>query len=53
MNHIEVPGVLVECGFLSNPAEAEKLKTAEYQNQLAVTIAVTAFNHLSGVDSGV
>lgn len=53
MNHIEVPGVLVECGFLSNSAEAEKLKTAEYQNQLAVTIAVTAFNHLSGVDSGV
>lgn len=53
MNHIEVPGILVECGFLSNPSEAEKLKTDAYQNQLAVAIAVTAFNHLSGEDSGV
>ena len=53
MNHIKVPGILVECGFLSNPAEAEKLKTDGYQNQLAVAIAVTAFNHLAGEDPGV
>lgn len=53
MKHIEVPGVLVECGFLSNPDEAEKLKTDGYQNQLAVAIAVTALNHLSGGHAGV
>ncbi len=53
MNHVQVPGILVECGFLSNPAEAEKLKTNDYQNKLAVTIAVTAFNHLPGEDPGV
>lgn len=53
MKHIEVPGVLVECGFLSNPNEAEKLKTDDYQNQLAVAIAVTVLNHLSGVPAGV
>ena len=53
MNHIEVPGILVECGFLSNPTEGEKLKTSDYQNQLAVAIAVTAFNHLPEDHSGV
>lgn len=30
--------ILVECGFLSNPAEAEKLRTAEYQRLLARAI---------------
>ncbi len=30
--------ILVECGFLSCPEEAEKLKTAEYQRKLAEAI---------------
>ena len=33
------PTVLVECGFLSNEAERDKLKTAEYQQQMAFAIA--------------
>jgi len=32
------PVILVECGFLSNPDEAERLKTSEYQGQLASAI---------------
>lgn len=28
-------GVLIECGFLSNDDEREKLNTSEYRNQLA------------------
>lgn len=32
------PVILAECGFLSNPDEAEKLKTAEYQQLLAESI---------------
>lgn len=32
------PMVLVECGFLSNPDEAQKLKTPEYQEELASAI---------------
>ncbi len=32
------PTVMVECGFLSNVEEAEKLKTPEYQKQVAFTI---------------
>jgi len=31
--------VLVECGFISNAAEAEKLQQDEYQNQIAFAIA--------------
>ncbi len=34
------PACLVECGFLSNKEEAEKLKTEVYQKQIAFTIAV-------------
>ncbi len=33
------PSVLVECGFISNPKEAARLKTADYQNKLAAGIA--------------
>lgn len=34
----ENPTVMVECGFLSNPGEAELLKTEEYQRKVAFTI---------------
>ena len=34
----ENPTVMIECGFLSNPEEAEKLKNPEYQKQVAFTI---------------
>ncbi len=36
--HCQVPAVLVECGFLSNPAEAEKLSTESYQKAMAAAI---------------
>lgn len=32
------PTVMVECGFLSNPEEATKLNSPEYQHQVAFTI---------------
>lgn len=34
----EVPAIIVECGFLSNPEEAEKLATEEYQDKMAEAI---------------
>lgn len=34
----KVPTIIVECGFLSNPSEAEKLKTKEYQESVANAI---------------
>ena len=34
MDNVQMPTVIVECGFLSNPEETEKLKKDEYQNKL-------------------
>lgn len=34
------PAILVECGFLSNPQECEKLQELSYQQQIAFAIAV-------------
>lgn len=46
MKNIRKNGVLVECGFLSNPDEAEKLETAEYQKKICCIIAVTVSDFL-------
>ena len=40
------PAVLVECGFLSNEAEREKLKTADYQRQMALAIAAGLLDYV-------
>jgi N-acetylmuramoyl-L-alanine amidase len=37
--HENVPSILVECGFLSNSNEEEKLKSDTYQEKIAVSIA--------------
>ncbi|QGU96459.1 N-acetylmuramoyl-L-alanine amidase CwlD [Clostridium bovifaecis] len=37
--HDDVPSVLVECGFLSNPTEEEKLKEDSYQLEIAKSLA--------------
>lgn len=39
LNHISCPAVLVECGFLSSPQEAEMLGEDTYQKKLAVSLA--------------
>ncbi len=38
MNAVECPAVLIECGFLSNPAEAALLEDGGYQVKLAALI---------------
>ena len=35
VDKVQIPVTIVECGFLSNPQEEQKLLTDEYQNQLA------------------
>jgi N-acetylmuramoyl-L-alanine amidase len=44
-NWADVPVVLAESGFLSNPTESQRLKTAAYQQRVAVglTRGVSAF----------
>ena len=39
MNHVTVPAVLVECGFLSNEEETAWLRQGAYQTKLAAAIA--------------
>ena len=36
---LKVPGVLIECGFLSNPNERDLLKTDDYQDKIAKSIS--------------
>ena len=43
LSRISCPGVLVECGFLSNPKEEALLQSAEYQKKLAAVLAAGLF----------
>lgn len=47
MEHIDCPGVLIECGFLSNVQEEAKLRSPEYQKALCCVIAATAANFIA------
>ena len=47
LDHIDCTGILVECGFLSNPQEAEKLATKAYQQKLSAVIATELSRYLS------
>jgi len=44
LDRIQLPAVLVECGFLSHPAEAARLKDPAYQQKLAGVILSAAVN---------
>ena len=46
MDHISCTGILVECGFLSNPEEEAQLRTKEYQQKICIVIASTLANFL-------
>ena len=46
----DVPIVIVECGFLSNSAEAQKLCTEEYQSKVAWAIHMGILQYLNGLD---
>lgn len=46
MEHIECTGVLIECGFLSNPQEEAKIRSEAYQKQLCCVFASVLSNFL-------
>ena len=48
MQHITCPGVLIECGFLSNHQEEYLLRDSEYQKKLCSIIACTVSSWLFG-----
>lgn len=47
MEHILCPGVLIECGFLSNPAEEAQLRSPTYQKKLVCIIGASVSQYLS------
>lgn len=47
LEKIKNTGVLVECGFLSNPEEEKKLRTDAYQLKLCTVIASVVCNDIS------
>ena len=48
MQHVHCTAVLVECGFLSNPAEEAKLREPGYQQRIACVIGTAAAAYLAG-----
>ncbi len=48
LKEIEAPAVVVECGFLTNEAEATLLKSPTYQDQIADAIALAIDGYFSG-----
>lgn len=47
VDNVDIPITIVECGFLSNPQEAKKLLTDEYQNELAWGIYSGILNYFN------
>lgn len=52
MEHVNRTGILVECGFLSNPEEESRLRDDMYQKKLCCVIAAVTSQYLHS-DSGI
>ncbi len=50
MQHIQCPGVLVECGFLSNYEEEALLRCASYQRSICCVLASACSRYLHTAD---
>ncbi len=48
LKNTQVPTIIVECGFLTNPEEAEKLTQEDYQEQIAQAICEGIVRWLNG-----
>ena len=44
LDRISIPGVLIECGFLSNEEAAVLLSSEEYRTKLALVISESIYN---------
>lgn len=52
LHRIDIPAVMIECGFLSNEAELAQLKDADYRRKLALTAACAIAESMTGVTAG-
>jgi N-acetylmuramoyl-L-alanine amidase len=46
LENTTIPAVLIECGFLSNPEECEKLSEKEYQKRLSFSIVCAIIEYM-------
>lgn len=47
LQRVQYPGILLECGFLSNPEEEAKLRSPEYQKKLCCVIVSSLSRYIS------
>ena len=47
MEQVNRPAILVECGFLSNPEEETRLRSAEYQKKICCVIVYGLSSYLN------
>lgn len=50
MERIQCTGILVECGFLSNPEEESALRTSVYQKKVCCVIAASVCRYFAEID---
>lgn len=51
MEHVNCTGVLVECGFISNPNEDAKIRDAAYQKELCCVIGSVVSQFLNSINT--
>ncbi len=49
MKHAQCPAIIVECGFLSNPEEAKKLLSPDYQTMIATVLCASCLQFITPV----
>ena len=49
LKKVNCPAIIVECGFLSNPDEARKLRSPAYQTEIAVILCASYLQYISPV----
>jgi N-acetylmuramoyl-L-alanine amidase len=50
LRNVKIPAVLVECGFLSNTAEGQRIATAQFREEVATAIAQGIQNYDAAVN---
>ncbi len=51
INESDIPAILIECGFLSNPKEEELLKSESYQEKVAQAIYLGVIRYYKELDN--
>ena len=52
LHRLQIPAVLVECGFLSNPTEAALLQSENYRTSLACTVFTPVLEYCTRAAEG-